>query len=92
MAENKEKQVSGENKTPNPNELVPYTPFYDGNEYKDDIVAIINGKSFTLKRGQTHMIPRYVYDVIVDKERHRAKTNEFNRAQQEAFAASSKNI
>ena len=92
MAENKEKQVSEENKTPNPNELVSYTPFYDGNDYKDDIVAIINGKKFTLKRGQTHMIPRYVYDVIIDKERHRAKTNDFNRAQQEAFAASSKNI
>ena len=84
--------MSGENKTPNPNELVSYTPFYDGNEYNDDIVAIINGKSFTLKRGQTHMIPRYVYDVIVGKERHRAKANEFNRAQQEALAASSKNI
>lgn len=92
MAENKEKQVSGENKTPNPNELVSYKPFYDGKEYKDDIVVIINGKEFLLKRGQTHVIPRYVYDVIIDKERHRAKANEFNRAQQEAFAASSKNI
>jgi hypothetical protein len=92
MAENKEKKVSEENKAPNPNELVSYTLFYDGKEYKDDVVVIINGKNFTYKRGTTYMIPRYVHDVIVGKERHRAKTNDFNRAQQEAFAASSKNI
>lgn len=92
MAEIKEKKVSEENKTPDPYEYVSYTPFYDGHEYKDDIVANINGKEFPLKRGKTHMIPRYVRDSIVRKERQSAKANEMKIAMQEAFARSSRNI
>lgn len=92
MAEIKEKKVSQENQTPDPYELVSYTPFYDGHEYKDDIVANINGKEFILKRGQTHMIPRYVRDSVVDKERQSAKANDMKLAMQEAFARSSRNI
>ena len=75
-----------------PNELVPYTPFYDGHEYKDNVVVGVNGKRWELERGKTHMIPRYVYNVIMQNEQQRARSNEFKRAQQEAFQKSSKNI
>lgn len=91
MAETKEKNGAKE-KMPDPNELVPYTPFYDGHEYKDDVVVGVNGRRWQLKRGETHMIPRYVYDVIVQNEQQKARSNEFKRAQQEAFQKSSRNI
>ena len=81
-----------ETKELDPNELVPYTPFYDGHEYKDDLVVGINGKRWQLKRGEEHMIPRYVYNAIMFDLREAAKTNERRRAQQEAFARSSRNI
>ena len=81
-----------ETKELDPNELVPYTPFYDGHEYKDDLVVGINGRRWQLKRGDQHMIPRYVYNAIMDDMSEMAKTNERRRAQQEAFARSSRNI
>lgn len=77
-----------ETKELDPHELVPYTPFYDGHVYKDDVIVGINGKRWQLKRGEKHMIPRYVYDAIMEDERARAKVNELRRAQQEAFAKS----
>lgn len=77
-----------ETKELDPYELVPYKPFYDGHTYKDDIIVGINGKRWQLDRTKQHMIPRYVYDAIMEDERARAQVNEQRRAQQEAFAKS----
>jgi pullulanase/glycogen debranching enzyme len=85
MAESKSVK---ETKELDPNELVPYTPFYDGHTYKDDVIVGINGKRWQLERGKQHMIPRYVYNAIMEDERERAQVNELRRAQQEAFAKS----
>ena len=86
MAESKEK------KELDLQELVPYTPFYDGHEYRDNVIVGINGKRWELERGKTHMIPRYVYNAIMENEEQRARSNEFKRAQQNAFNQSSRNI
>lgn len=75
-----------------PWELVPYTPFKDGKDYKDDIVVLVSGKKYTVKRGVKNMIPRCVRIVIQQSEQQKIKSNEFNEAQQKAFEASSKNI
>lgn len=47
-----------------PNELVEFEAFYDGDKYKDDIYVAVNGRRFQIKRGVKVMIPRYVYEVI----------------------------
>lgn len=51
-------------KKKDPNELVEFEAFYDGEKYKDDIYVAVNGRRFQIKRGVKVMIPRYVYEVI----------------------------
>ena len=86
MAEEKSKSKK------DPWELVPYTPFKDGKDYKDDIVAMVAGRKYTVKRGVTNMIPRCVRIVIQQSEQQKIASNEYNEAQQKAFKESSKNI
>ena len=75
-----------------PNDPIKFKPFFDGKDYKDDLVVTINGVKTTLKRGVWHTIPRYVYNNIMQDEQDAARTNEKLLNQQRAFAASSKNI
>lgn len=47
-----------------PNELVEFEGFKDGDNYRDDITVIVNGRAWRIKRGVRVKIPRYVYEVI----------------------------
>ena len=55
-------------KKDDPNELVEFEAFYDGDKYKDDIYVAVNGRRFQIKRGEKVMIPRYVYQEIMNSE------------------------
>lgn len=46
------------------NELVKLKLFKDKDKYKDDVLVILNGQSYLIKRGVTAEIPRKVYDVL----------------------------
>ena len=50
-------------------EPVPFTAFKDDDKYKDDIFVAVNGKTMQIKRGETVMIPRYVYNVLVESQK-----------------------
>jgi len=70
MADNKK-----ENKNPLDeymNERVPFMAFKDNDKYKDDLIVIVNGKTWQIQRGVTVMIPRFVYLAIEQAERQRA--------------------
>lgn len=54
------------------NERVPFRAFKDDGEYKDDLVVIVNGKTFQIQRGKTVQIPRYVLYAIKNAERQKA--------------------
>lgn len=52
-----------------PNELVPYKPpRVERSDADPNFYVSFNGKAYILPRGQTSMIPRYVYDEIVRAE------------------------
>lgn len=55
-------------KKDDPNELVEFEAFYDGDKYKDDIYVAVNGRRFQIKRGEKVKIPRYVYQEILNSE------------------------
>ena len=55
-------------KKDDPNELVEFEAFYDGEKYNDDIYVAVNGRRFQIKRGEKVMIPRYVYQEILNSE------------------------
>ena len=61
-----EKRTGKENKKDYLNERVPFYAFKDSDKYKDDIIVGVNGKIFRIKRGVTVMIPRYVYNVLMN--------------------------
>lgn len=58
-------------------ELVEYRPFYDANNYKDDIFVEVNGRAFLINREKAYMnpvkIPRYVYDALMESEKNSLK-------------------
>lgn len=55
-------------------ELVPYTAFKDDDKYKDDIYVAVNGRRFQIKRGEEVMIPRYVYNVLIQSQQQDKST------------------
>jgi hypothetical protein len=59
------------------NERVPYMAFKDDDKYKDDIVVIVNGRNFIIKRGELVYIPRYVLTVLESKDRELRSANRF---------------
>lgn len=65
----------------NPNEQmkerVPYMAFKDDGKYKDDIVVIVNGSNFIIKRGELVNIPRYVLTVLESKDRELRTANKY---------------
>lgn len=54
------------------NERIPFRAFKDNDKYKDDLIVIVNGKTWQIQRGVTVMIPRYVYLAIAQAERQKA--------------------
>ena len=58
-------------------ELVPFTAFKDDDKYKDDIYVAVNGKRWQIKRGEQVMIPRYVYDVLVQSQEQDKSTYKY---------------
>lgn len=58
-------------------ERVPYMAFKDDDKYKDDIVVIVNGKNFIIKRGEVVHIPRYVLAVLESKDRELRSANKY---------------
>lgn len=46
------------------NELVALKLFKDKDRYKEDVLVIINGESWLIKRGETVQVPRKVADVL----------------------------
>ena len=54
-------------------ERIPFSAFKDSGKYKDDLIVIVNGKTFQIQRGVQVMIPRYVYLAIEQSERQRAE-------------------
>ncbi len=46
------------------NKLVKVKLFKDKDKYKDDVLVIVNGQSYLIKRGVTVEIPQKVYDVL----------------------------
>lgn len=58
-------------------ERVPYMAFKDDGKYKDDIVVIVNGGNFIIKRGVVVNIPLYVVAVLESKDRELRSANEY---------------
>ena len=71
-------------------ELVPFYAFKDTDKYRDDIIVGVNGKLFQIQRGKEVMIPRYVYNVIIQSMNQDAQTAELIEQQENAFAAETK--
>ena len=46
------------------NELVTLKLFKDKDRYKDDVLVIVNGESWLIKRGVTVQVPRKVVDAL----------------------------
>jgi hypothetical protein len=62
------------------NELVPFMAFKDNDKYKDDLVIIVNGKTWQIQRGVQVMIPRYVYLAHRQAEKQKTAAARHNQA------------
>jgi hypothetical protein len=56
------------NQVDNTEEMVEFIAFKDDGRYKDDIYVGINGKGYIIKRGEKVMIPRSVYEVLMNSQ------------------------
>jgi len=61
-------------------ERVSYMAFKDDDKYKDDIVVIVNGHNFIIKRGVVVQVPRYVIAVLESKDRELRSANLYKEA------------
>ena len=77
-------------KKDDPNELVEFEAFYDDDKYKDDIYVAVNGRRFQIKRGEKVMIPRYVYEVIMNSEAQDKATARLMEQESTKFANESR--
>lgn len=53
------------------NERVFFQAIKDNERYKDDISVTINGKAYLIQRGKPVMIPRFVYEALMDAEQQK---------------------
>lgn len=60
------------------NEKIPFYAFKDDGKYKDDIVVIVNGKTWQIKRGYNVMIPRFVAMAIDNAAKQAAESANWN--------------
>lgn len=70
-------------------EKVPFRAFRDSGRYKDDIVAVWNGRSYVIKRGYEVMIPRAVREIIYQSMEQDERTADMIDRETAAFAAES---
>ena len=73
-------------------ERVPYTAFKDDDKYKDDIFVAVNGRSFQIKRGEQVMIPRYVYNVLMQSQEQDKATYKYMEQKASEYSRESKKI
>lgn len=83
MATAKKKEVVKDEKYWN--EKVPFYAFKDSGKYSADIIAIVNGRRFQIKRGEQVMIPRYVYEVLMNQMKQDNETADFLTRSTDAF-------
>jgi hypothetical protein len=73
-------------------EKVPFRAFKDNDKYKDDIVVIINGKSWVIQRGIQVMIPRFVLHAIENSERQKAQSANYSQSLTDMFMQREKQL
>jgi hypothetical protein len=67
------------------NERVPFRAFKDNDKYKDDLIVIVNGKTWQIQRGVTVMIPRYVYLTILQAERQKVEAARYSQMLEDQY-------
>lgn len=70
-----------------PNELVEFEAFKDGDKYKDDIYVAVNGRRWQIKRGVRVKIPRYVYEVIKNSAEQDRATADLMEKESQKYAS-----
>lgn len=67
---------------------VKVTLFKDDNEFRDDVIASVNGRTYTIKRGVEVKVPECIAEVLrhADEQRNRAM-NAMIAAQEKSAAA-----
>ena len=67
------------NAVPDGEEYVDFEAFYDGDKYKDDIFACVNGARIQIKRGEKVRIKRKYLEIIkssIEQDRIAARAME----------------
>lgn len=85
MAE-KKKTVSEPEIDPMQQLVEVYLPKATGRE-ENFVFVGLNGKGYQIRRGQSVMVPRPVYDILEASERAKQKQEDFIRLQHERAAA-----
>ena len=75
-----------------PNELVEFEAFYDGDKYKDDIFVAVNGRRWQIKRGVKVKIPRYVYEVIQNSAEQDKETADLMERESRGYATATRSL
>ncbi len=82
-------ETQPEIKVPTPqeyeNELVEITLFCDGDKYSGHETVVINGYPRQIERGKPVMIPRHVYNTLVESERQKVKANQTSKIHEQRF-------
>lgn len=66
----------------NDEKWVKVTLFKDDNEFRDDVVASVNGRTYTIKRGVEVEVPECIAEVLRHSDEQRARyTDAMIRAQ-----------
>jgi hypothetical protein len=71
-------------------EMVKFTAFKDDGRYKDDIFVSVNGKRYIIKRGEEVIIPKSVYEVLMNSQKQNQAAYRLMDEQAGKFAAESK--
>ena len=67
-----------------------HLPRATGNE-EDSLFVALNGKGYTIRRGEAVKVPRPVADILDEAERQRRRQMEYIRTQQESTGQSARN-
>ncbi len=71
-------------------EMVEIELFFDGNNYKDDVLVGVNGKTWQIQRGVPVTVPRYVAEVIRNSEMQDRASAMKQKALESAFERDAK--
>jgi signal peptidase I len=70
-------------------EMVKFTAFKDDGRYKDDIFVSVNGKRYIIKRGEEVIIPKSVYEVLMNSQKQNQAAYRLMEEQADKFEAES---